>query len=117
MKILFLDDNPVRWEQFRKNYPSAVWVQTATECIAKLSEQWDMIFLDHDLGGDVYVDSSIENCGMEVVRYLYKNFQEHLQYTQFIVHSYNTPAAFSMVDSIREAGYSVIYKPFAVFGD
>ena len=55
-RILFLDDDPARAEIFLAENPEAVWVQTADECIARLEEDWDEVHLDHDLGGERFVD-------------------------------------------------------------
>ena len=71
MNVLFLDDNPVRSARFRQAVPHATMVETAKECIAQIrKEQWDWIFLDHDLGGEEFVDSDRKDTGMEVVRHL-----------------------------------------------
>jgi hypothetical protein len=37
-KVLFLDDDLARGEIFLIECPDAVWVQTAEECIGRLSE-------------------------------------------------------------------------------
>ena len=68
-KVLFMDDDPARGASFLAEYPDAVWVQTAEDCIAHLAEPWDEVHLDHDLGGDVFVDFERDDCGMAVVRW------------------------------------------------
>jgi hypothetical protein len=45
----------------------------------------DYIFLDHDLGGDIYVDSDDENCGVRVAEYIKEKKIE----STVIVHSQN----------------------------
>jgi hypothetical protein len=111
---LFLDDDPTRAMLFLIRHPDAVWVQTACECIDRLSCDWDQVHLDHDLCGERFVDSSRTDCGMEVVRWLCAAFQEPLRDTQFIIHSHNTQAAEMMVWSLYEAGYHAAYRPFSV---
>ena len=69
-RILFLDDDPHRAEIFLEWYPAAVWVQTSEECIAGWPSAWDEVHLDHDLGGETFVDPNRSDCGMEVVRWL-----------------------------------------------
>ena len=69
-RILFLDDDDLRAEVFLGDHPQAVWVQTAAECIAKLEEPWDEVHLDHDLGGEVFVNIDRDDCGMAVVRWI-----------------------------------------------
>ena len=65
-KVLFMDDDPARGASFLAEYPDAVWVRTA-KIIAHLAEPWDEVHLDHDLGGDVFVDFERDDCGMAVV--------------------------------------------------
>ena len=115
MKALFLDDNLYRAEVFKRLNLGAICVETSEECIELLGEDWDLVSLDHDLGGEYFVDSDREDCGMEVVRYIALNQPEHLRSTEFIVHSHNTEAAGEMVEILTSAGYSCVYKPFSFF--
>ncbi len=102
MEVLFLDDCPYRRAAFRSRMPSAKIVVTAAECIEQLKLQaWDEVHLDHDLGGEAYVNSGREDCGMEVVRWLLLNTPDLLP----IVHSHNEQAAPEMVRLLQEAGY------------
>ena len=74
IKCLFLDDDEIRTKNFISEVPSAETVKTAEECINKLKENdYDCVFLDHDLGGETYVSSKREDCGMEVVRWIKEN--------------------------------------------
>ena len=111
-RILFLDDDPARAEVFLAMIPEAVWVQTADECIARLAEEWDEVHLDHDLGGEHYVDLSRDDCGMEVVRWLCLQPHPHLKQTRFLIHSHNAVAAGIMVMQIHAAGFQVESRPF-----
>jgi len=111
-KILFLDDDPKRTTQFLKHYPTATCVSTSPDCIAQLTSKWDEIRLDHDLGGEIYVDSQRVDCGMEVVRYICDHHPKHLQQTSFIIHSYNDSAALLMCSKLKESGYLAVYIPF-----
>ena len=111
-KILFLDDDPKRTAQFLEHYPAAICVATSPDCIAQLASEWDEIRLDHDLGGEIYVDSQRVDCGMEVVRHLCEHRPKHLQQTHFIIHSYNDSAALLMCSKLKEYGYSAVYIPF-----
>jgi hypothetical protein len=111
-RILFLDDDPARGEIFLAANPEAVWVETADDCIAKLAEAWDEVHLDHDLGGERFVDLSRDDCGMAVVRWLCLEPHPHLEETFFFVHSHNPIAANIMVLQIRMAGFRVEQRPF-----
>lgn len=109
--IFFLDDDPKRTHTFRSSVPQADCVETAQGMIALLAKHGKatMVFLDHDLGGEVYVDSGREDCGMEVVRWVCQNKPE---VKQFIVHSYNPDGARRMVEDLTAAGYEVVRIPF-----
>ncbi|MGC8641142.1 MAG: cyclic-phosphate processing receiver domain-containing protein [Isosphaeraceae bacterium] len=113
-QILFLDDDPARARDFLRRHPEAVWVETAQDCIARLSEEWDQVHLDHDLGGEIYVDSSRPDCGMEVVRWLCAEPRAHVSETLFIIHTLNAEAASAMLTSLCEHGYQAVYRPFGV---
>jgi hypothetical protein len=113
-RILFLDDDPTRAEIFLDANPEAVWVETARECIDRLAEEWDEVHLDHDLGGERFVDLSREDCGMEVVRWLCLEPHPHLKGTRFLVHSHNPVAAEMMAMQIHVAGFQVESRPFGV---
>ena len=111
---LFLDDDPERASAFLEAHPDAIWVQTVPECVEKLAEAWDEVHLDHDLGGELFVDVSREDCGMEVVRWLAKEPRRHLRKARFTVHSHNMAAAFEMTYRLQGLGYQVEARPFGV---
>jgi len=111
MRVLFLDDHPRRTDAFRQVFPDTTWVRTVEECIERLSEEWDVIQLDHDLGGEILVDSSRKDCGTEVVRHIVRDQPQHLRSALFKVHTYNEDAAQSMVEELNAAGYKCEYQP------
>ena len=111
-RILFLDDDRSRVKTFLDNYPDAVCVYTAEECIEQLQHQWNTVYLDHDLSGECFVDSARNDTGMEVVRYITSNSLIHLRDTEFIIHSLNMKAADLMVNELTQAGYRCSYTPF-----
>lgn len=113
MKIIFLDDSNQRWYKFQSKVPNSFRAETANECIALIdnSPVVDWLFLDHDLGGEAYVDSSREDCGMEVVRYLCKNTRTK-SIKNIVVHSHNTVAAEEMYKRLKETGYNTKLVPF-----
>jgi hypothetical protein len=111
--VLFLDDDENRQYAFRSNVPSAKRVYNAADAIAALpANSWHYVFLDHDLGGNIFQDSSESNTGMEVVRFLCEN---KLPIEKIIVHSLNTSAANYMCIDLERAGYTVIRLPFIYF--
>jgi len=111
MNVLFMDDDPGRRAAFLERVPSSFVVDNAMDCIKALSEKpWDVVFLDHDLGGEVYVDTGREDCGMEVVRWMEDNLPI---VGSVIVHSLNGPASKEMVNRLDDANYNVTHIPFA----
>jgi hypothetical protein len=119
--ILFLDDDSHRAAlMYQRMTPEdqsrTIWVTKAEEAIEVLTNyksRLDRVYLDHDLGGETYVHSGREDCGMEVVRFLEK--QNPSDYTcRFIVHSWNIDAAKKMTDRLDKVGYQVEMKPFGM---
>jgi hypothetical protein len=111
-RLLFLDDDLERASVFLAEHPEAVWVQTAAECIAKLEEAWDHVHLDHDLGGEHFVDLERDDCGMEVVRWICLLPRPHLRPTRFTIHSHNLSAATVMGMQMMLNGFTVEIRPF-----
>lgn len=106
-----LDDDHRRLRAMRSRCPSVTTCETAPECISLLEKGWDDVFLDHDLGGEVYVDSSRSDTGAEVVRWLVAN-PGGFTGTIFVVHSYNDDAAEAMVADLKAAGLEAKRLPF-----
>ena len=98
MKILFLDDRGERLDIAAARYKDddLVLMRTAEEAIFVLrhtTKDWDLVCLDHDLGGESFVDSNRSDCGMEVVRWI----EMHKPIIgKIIVHSSNPDAAHKM---------------------
>jgi type II secretory pathway component PulM len=110
--ILFLDDDPGRIRWLRSQAPSATCCETAQEMIAAFSDaqgsiEW--LFLDHDLGGEIHVDSNEPNTGMEVVRWLETHRKE---VGTVVVHLLKTTAAQAMIERLACAGYHAVHVPF-----
>lgn len=113
MNILFLDDDKDRQKAFKKKISNACIVSNVQECIDALSsgEEWDIVFLDHDLEGETFVDSERKDCGMEVARWI-KEKQPFIR--QIIVHTLNTQAGEAMTQFLVDAEYRTSYIPFTV---
>ncbi len=109
--ILFLDDDLYRCKRFLSRTPSASIVTTARDAIFALVEipAWDIVYLDHDLGGEEHVDGSRPDTGMEVVRWIVKHKPT---IGKVIIHSLNYPAAIAMHDALESAGYQCDRVPF-----
>ncbi len=112
-RILFLDDNESRLNQADNFFggEELYLPRTAESAIFFLSKglSWDLVMLDHDLGGEIFVGSDREDCGMEVVRYIERALPE---IEEIIIHSWNAPAANEMRSRLTKQGYNVDYRPF-----
>ncbi len=113
-QILFLDDNIDRHEGFRTLVPSdraeVTYVTTAAECIDKLrGKVWDIVFLDHDLGGEVYVQTSRR---IAVWRWSVCLLRRGAAHGIYVVLSWNDPAAVSMVEGLKGMGFDVVRAKF-----
>jgi len=92
MNVLVLEDNEERVKQFKLRFPTAntVYTDVADEAIKQLENyEWDVLFLDHDLGGLVHVSSSDDNTGAGVARWLDKHTDRIPNLV--IIHSLNPP--------------------------
>jgi CheY-like chemotaxis protein len=99
MKILIVEDDNERIKWFRSEFSWADLhiyedAQPAIEKLEKDSE-WDVIFLDHDLGWRVFVASSDSNTGYQVA----KKIAELGIKAPVIIHSQNIIGA----DNIKDA--------------
>lgn len=113
MRVLFLDDNWFRCAAAIRTFSDQELYITHTsyDAIAVLSSSgsFGYVTLDHDLNGESYVDSSRQDCGMEVVRWISANKPT---IGTVNVHSWNDGASEAMVDALRDCGYSVERRRF-----
>jgi CheY-like chemotaxis protein len=96
MDILILEDDRNRQRIFIERLigTNAVIVETVEAAIDLLSSQdWDYLFLDHDLGGEQMVPSG-PGTGYEVAKWLAENPSR--QPPNIIIHSYNPAGAQNM---------------------
>jgi len=95
MKIFILEDLPERQEAFRKKFAGyeVKIVDTVIDAIQLLKvESFDLVCLDHDLGGQNGVDFKDPNCGSRVAEFL-----RDMNYAgQIIIHSLNPIGAANM---------------------
>lgn len=135
MKILVLEDDPSRITVFKRSFVGhdVDFAETAAGAIGFLSSfRYDIIFLDHDLGGEKWVSSSHKNTGSEVVRwlvgwyngeknergrYLYPYSPASWPHTIFIIHSMNSVAAPLMAKNLRACRCSAKEVPFSTLID
>ena len=98
-KIFVLEDDENRQQWFKKTFSEVeefhmvADAETAKKLLVKF--KYDIIFLDHDLGERVYVDSSDPETGYQVMLIIPGSINED---TYIIVHSLNTVGAKNMVN-------------------
>jgi len=113
MKILFLDDDINRRRLFRESCKDhdLSEVETSDDAIKFLEKYspYDLVSLDHDLGGQVYVASD-EKSGYHVALYISQMSKDKLP-KKVIIHSYNFVGAKKMFDVLRDI-VDVVYEPF-----
>jgi len=117
VRVLILEDDPGRMVRFREMFRDAgveiTHAATASDAIASLrSDLFDAVFLDHDLGGQVYVDSDEPNTGFQVARALPDTPNQH---AFIVVHSWNPAGAQRMLDVLRRRGCRAQGIPFSHF--
>ena len=126
--ILFLDDAPERAVLAYNRMSVAdrndtMWCQTAAEAIEAIWSYRDVlkkVSLDHDLGGQEYMNTKREDSGMEIVRVLEKKAHKEpeefkkLENTLFIIHSWNNHAAPIMQDRLSKLGLTAVWVPFGM---
>lgn len=116
MNIFVLEDNGDRSNAFLTNFVDhyVTICNNASKAIEILTtdDSYDVIFLDHDLGGQVYVSSERDDTGAGVCRnVVFKN-------KLIAIHSHNHIGARVMKQIIEEnkdnSGNQIVIAPFAL---
>ncbi len=100
-RILFLDDSPERRRAAVKAMLART-CETADQAIALIAQQWDAIYLDHDLGGeqdDPTCEGPDGKTGMHVVDALASRGPRDGE--RIVLHSLNVPARAEMHARLR----------------
>ena len=104
MKIFILEDNPHRMIKFRRNLIGHDIDHTDTVRASNrllILYKYDLIFLDHDLGGREMVNSLEEETGYQVAVFM-ASFGKN-QETPCIVHSCNPAGANNIIRALPHA--------------
>lgn len=113
MNILILEDSPHRIVYFKaalKEHKLTFCAHARAAKQALRKNQFDLIFLDHDLQGEP-VDPESENSGCEVARYI----AEHEIDTCIIIHSEN-PVGSDAMAAILENSHVIPYGKLKKMG-
>ena len=114
MKIFILEDSNERIKQFKKRFfKEELYIERDVKAAIKLFKgnyPFDVIFLDHDLGGEEMVDSNDNNTGYQFVKWMVENYK--VDGTDIIVHSLNPQGADRMIFEMKEHGVRSRKIPF-----
>jgi len=112
MRILLLEDNPVRQEKFKQLFKNQELIIVDNVLDAKdicRHNEIKVMFLDHDLGNAIWVNSNEENTGYQFVKWLVDNeFQKN---TLIYIHSMNPIGANKMLNYLLDNKYDGIWIP------
>jgi CheY-like chemotaxis protein len=113
MRILILEDNPIRIEKFKqlfKNQELFISDNVKEALNICLIQNFQVMFLDHDLGDAIWVDSNEENTGYQFVKKIIEN---QLQKNALIyIHSSNPIGANKMLNFLLDNRYDGIWHPY-----
>ncbi len=120
MKIFILEDSQERIDAFEHvlkvfdGGPHEVTVaRWKSEACAKFTPPYDLLLLDHDLGGEQMVDTEEDNTGSGFCRFIQEWEASDLGQPMVVIHSYNPEGASRMGAILRESGFTRVYKePF-----
>ena len=111
MRVFILEDDPERIRLFHQAFigHDVTLAKDTERALSLFQPPYDWVLLDHDLGGQVYVDSDEEDCGAAFCR---RMPVENLGAARFVVHSFNRDGARRMVETLADKGIQSIWQPF-----
>ena len=107
-RVFVLEDDPVRIELFRNasiehDLTVATTLSRPDGAFAQWNPPYDLVYLDHDLGGQQMVDSDEEETGAAFTRWL-PFAGEHQPL--IMIHSFNPVGAQRMAQTLRDKEYT-----------
>lgn len=118
VNIFVLEDSADRVKWFFENFSdhNLTISNNALHAIKNLYlDKFDIIFLDHDLGGQAFVNSSGFNTGYTVAKQIPETKNND---TRVIIHSWNSAGAKNMLEELKNNSNfksSVVYLMFGTF--
>lgn len=114
MKVLFLDDCPVRHKEFMENWIGHLvdWAWTAEQAKKFLEvNEYDLVMLDHDLEQQHYAEKCFARTGGEVAQFM-ANTPERFEKTNIIVHSLNFDGRKRIIQILKSVGLEPVDLPW-----
>ena len=113
MRIFILEDDLNRIKWFKKTLNSRINLDITDDVDIGMNNlmenQYDIIFLDHDLGGRQMVSSAERDTGYTVAKMIHTTKNKGLT---VVVHSWNPEGAKNMIRVMEENGVNCIYSRF-----
>ena len=108
MRVFVLEDDPMRIAQFREagighDLTIVTGLCGPDGAFAQWHPPYDLVYLDHDLGGQQMVDSNEEETGAAFTRWL-PFAGEHQPL--IMIHSFNSVGAQRMAQTLRDKEYT-----------
>lgn len=120
MKIFILEDDPNRIEAFKgvigdkHQLTVAKWLSGVDGADEVFNPPYDLMLLDHDLGGLVYLESEgIYETGFKFVKSLGQYNPEKHGEPKVIIHSWNPDGAKAMGNLLYKNGWRAVLTPFS----
>ncbi len=120
MKIMILDDDNSRIEQFKRNLNNLpncfIYAANSSNQAIKLLEEnpdFDYLYLDHDLDEGKQLSWSEDNNGYLVAEWMVKNLYGNPEKLSIIIHSFNLPRSLKMKNLLIKYGYAAVSMPGA----
>jgi hypothetical protein len=110
MKVFILEDDHERINYFIRNfsqYAELTVSESYRDAIKTFNPPYDAIFLDHDLGGLIYVDVQQENTGSQFCKWLGKK-SAIAKDTPIVIHSHNAVGAENMKNILTIGGFTIV---------
>jgi hypothetical protein len=93
MKVFILEDNSYRIRALKEKFKrhEVHIFDNVKDAIRGYDDDYDLFLLDHDLDGQVYVDSEKENTGYQLAKWLAR--KENIFQKRIIAHTMNITGA------------------------
>jgi CheY-like chemotaxis protein len=108
-RVFVLEDDPSRIETiqfFWGNFADFDITSSYGEAIEKFNGEYNLIMLDHDLGGQIYVDIKESNTGTNFAKWLAKNCLSKT--APVIIHSHNPVGSMSMEEILIKGKFTQV---------
>jgi len=103
MRVLVVEDNENRIKWFQGKLAEFDIARTAEEGVKFIRENvYNLIFLDHDLGDRIFVDSEDPNTGFQVAKIIAETDNKE---AEIIIHTMNPGGAIRIQSLLPKATY------------